>query len=425
MKNIAMLVIILSTSIFGYGQQKDLSSEVMFRIGASRIEVKYKNNKQQLDTIVHVANDTINNLLRIKITSYNCPINGKTFNDELSKLRSKNLSKYLSGEIFIPKGVVIEHSKGIDWDGLEELVENSNMKHKDKVLDILYNVPEETWRRKGKYNTLIDSRNKHLMDLEGGRPYRYMMKHIFPLLRSSSVITLYYEKKKTVEQPAVLVKQRLNIEEVKIPTPTWVLEMQIPIPPKIPLFAIKTNIIYNLALTPNIEVEVPMGTKWSMSIEVMCGWWLKEDNSFCWQIQSFGMEGRYWFASKKRFRPLTGWFMGAFANVGLYDFQFEANRGRQGEYIVAGMSGGYCLPVTNNFSIELSVGIGYVVNDYRNYYVRPLTEWDSKVKPKKRYELIKEGSERRLMSIVPAKAKISLVWMFNHTKKEGGDIWID
>ncbi|MFR5958536.1 MAG: DUF3575 domain-containing protein [Bacteroides stercoris] len=41
-----------------------------------------------------------------------------------------------------------------------------------------------------------------------------------------------------------------------------------------PLFALKTNLLFDVALIPNFEIEIPIGRHWSVNGEYMFPWWL-------------------------------------------------------------------------------------------------------------------------------------------------------
>lgn len=175
-----------------------------------------------------------------------------------------------------------------------------------------------------------------------------------------------------------------------------------------PLWAVKTNLLYDIALTPNIEWEIPWGNRFSINLEWQYGWWLRRDNTFCWELESGGIEPRIWFGNRATHRRLTGWFAGVFAQGGLYDFQLEEAAGYQGEfYVFAGLTGGYSVAVAKHLNMEFSLGVGYLITDYRHYHVED-------------NELIKQGYSMRFSSLLPAKAKVSLVWMWNGKDKKGG-----
>ena len=56
------------------------------------------------------------------------------------------------------------------------------------------------------------------------------------------------------------------------------------------MVALKNNMIYDLALAPNVEVEFSTGKRWSLNTEYKCPWWLNSRNGFCYQLLSGGVE---------------------------------------------------------------------------------------------------------------------------------------
>lgn len=97
---------------------------------------------------------------------------------------ARDLVKKLSG---LPDSLIICVDGGIAWNHLRDSVDKSNMLYREEVLYIIDNQPEETW----KDGTLVDSRRKHLMDLHGGEPYRYMRARFFPYYRYSRIRITY------------------------------------------------------------------------------------------------------------------------------------------------------------------------------------------------------------------------------------------
>lgn len=166
------------------------------------------------------------------------------------------------------------------------------------------------------------------------------------------------------------------------------------------LLSIKSNLLFDIAMIPNIEVEFAIYDKWSFGAQAMCGWWLRDDNSRCWQLQAADIEGRYWFGDRTKRRALTGWFTGIFASAGFYDFQVENTQGIQGDiYVMAGVSGGYSMAIGRRMNMEFTAGVGYIVNDYQKY-----TVYESEY-------LVVEGSKMRFQSVFPAKVEVSLGWV--------------
>ena len=92
-----------------------------------------------------------------------------------------HVAAYLRSHLALPDSLVQERSLGIDWQGLIELVEVSDMRHRDEVLALLRNTPEWIVRN----GQVVDGRMRRLGMLHGGRPYWYMYEHLFPELRNS------------------------------------------------------------------------------------------------------------------------------------------------------------------------------------------------------------------------------------------------
>ena len=168
------------------------------------------------------------------------------------------------------------------------------------------------------------------------------------------------------------------------------------------MVALKNNMIYDLALAPNVEVELSTGKRWSLNTEYKCPWWLNGKHDFCYQLLSGGMEGRCWLGNRQKRDRLTGHFIGLYAEGGIYDFQLRGD-GYQGKYYgVAGVTYGYARQLARHFSLEFSLGIGYLTTEYKKY-----TPYEG--------DIIWTNSGRYNF-IGPTKAKVSLVWLIT-TKK--------
>lgn len=256
---------------------------------------------------------------------------------------------------------------------------------------------------------MVDSRNKHLMDLQQGRPYRYMMKHIYPLLRKSTIVTVIYKSKDPIVTTPITFESNhiytTSLQSLSSPQsiadPNYFMEGR-------PLFAVKTNLIYDAITAINIELEIPIKEKWSIAAEWICPWWVTKDNAYAIEVLSGQVEGRYWFGDRTNRLQLTGWFAGLYVGGGLYDLQWNDD-GYQGEfYIAAGLSGGYAHTINKkgNLRMEYSLGLGYLNTDYRYYEGR----LDNKY--------LVWQYDGRYTWLGPTKAKVSLVWMI-HNRRGG------
>ena len=173
-----------------------------------------------------------------------------------------------------------------------------------------------------------------------------------------------------------------------------------------PLFAVKTNLLFDAALMPNIELEVPIGKRWSLNGEYMFPWWLINDDRYCLQILMGGLEVRSRPGKRSGRDVLTGHFIGLYAGGGKYDLQWDKN-GYQGEFfIAAGVSYGYAHSIARNLRLEYNIGIGMLRTDYRHYHSRD----------NHRTLLWQENGEYTWLG--PTKLKISLVWLITGKNKK-------
>ena len=163
------------------------------------------------------------------------------------------------------------------------------------------------------------------------------------------------------------------------------------------VLAVKNNLLYDLALAPNLEVEIPVGKRWSLNAEYKCPWWLNSKHDFCYQLLSGGVEGRCWLGNRQKRNRLTGHFIGLYAEGGIYDFQWKGDGYRGDYYGAAGVTYGYARQLARHLSLEFSFGIGYLTTEYKKY-----TPYEGD---------IVWTTSGRYNFIGPTKAKVSLVWL--------------
>ena len=178
-----------------------------------------------------------------------------------------------------------------------------------------------------------------------------------------------------------------------------------------PLLALKTNLLFDAALMPNVEIEVPVGKRWSVNGEYAFPWWQFDRGKYCMQVLMGGLEGRYWLGSRKSREDrevLTGHFLGLYAGGGKYDLQW-GEKGYQGEFfIAAGVSYGWATRIARHLYLEFNIGIGLLRTDYRHYHARD------------NYQTLLWQENGKYTWFGPTKAKISLVWLLNRRVKKGG-----
>ena len=107
--------------------------------------------------------------------------------------------------------------------------------------------------------------------LANGEPWRYIKKNFLPQLRAGAVCVIYYKREPVKETPKEVQKE----EEKCSPLPggTGTRDIFNPVIITKPLFAIKTNLLYDALSAVNLEIEVPVGKRWSVAAEGIFPWW--------------------------------------------------------------------------------------------------------------------------------------------------------
>jgi Protein of unknown function (DUF3575). len=218
----------------------------------------------------------------------------------------------------------------------------------------------------------------------------------------------YVESEKRIEKYPV--RDNLNTERVageEIKMQQEVLEWK-----KKSLFAIKTNLLLDAVSALNVEVEIPLGIRWSVAAEYIFPWWLWEKKQIAFELFNLNIEGRLWLDYRAYEEKLIGWYMGAYAGGGYFDFEWK-DKGYQGEFFIAtGLSAGYAHPIgkRGNWRMEYGLGVGILHTNYREYVPKFGSDGE--------WHLIRKNDGQRIW-LGPTKAKVSLVWMING-KKRGG-----
>ena len=147
----------------------------------------------------------------------------------------------------------------------------------------------------------------------------------------------------------------------------------------IPTGSIKNNLLYDATLTPNIGLEVKIGSRSSFQAFYGINPWKFSDTKK-WRHWSLMPEYRYWL-KKEKAPYLLGWFTGVHAlggefNVGGVDMPFgmmkwlKDNR-YEGWFIGGGLTLGYAWRLSDRWRLEAAVGVGYI----RFRYDRYQNEW--------------------------------------------------
>lgn len=402
--------------LHSFGQENRKEVCIGFPVGNSTLDTAYGDNAARLSEVVsfleNVKSDSTLELLGVSFCGSASPEGTIATNRKLAKERCMALEDYVRGRVPLPDSIISRCEGFIAWERLAELVEMSDMPHKEEAVDVLRNIPEFTYDNKG---VLVDSRKKHLMELQYGRTWRYMNEHFFDKIRNASVIFVTVRQKPVVK------------EEPVVPTPadtTAVAENTdtvVPASPEGPkpfYMALKTNMLYDVLAVPNIGVEFYLGKDWSISGNWMYGWWKKNSSHRYWRIYGGDIAIRKWFGKEADEKPLTGHHIGIYGQAFTYDFEWGGKGYMGGEpggtlwdrmNWAAGVEYGYSLPIARKLNLDFTLGVGYWGGKYYKY-----TPLDG--------HYVWQATKNRHW-FGPTKAEVSLVWLLgrgNSNNRKGG-----
>ena len=358
-------------------QNKD-SLQIYFRQGKTLWAPEYMDNDRRLSEFVGRLSElrrsqVMSKISKIYIVSGASPEGSYALNRRLSDGRAERIRNVLKQYISLPDSVIVTDSRGVNWKDLYTKVEASNMQYRDEVLDIIQNTPELD-QSKG-YN--YELRKKTLEKLHGGAPYRYMYKEMFPELRIFNLqIEIDWERYEQAQREVAKEMGLLEKEEspelviydtIRDPWPEP-LQIELPKQPKPWYMAVKTNMLYDALLTPNIGVEFYLGKNYTISADWMYAWWKK--HSIAWWHRTYGgdLEFRRYFGRVANEKPLQGWHVGLYGGIVTYDFDW-GGRGYLGDRwsYGGGLSFGYSMPWKRRLNLDFTVGIGYLGGEYKEY----------------------------------------------------------
>lgn len=181
-----------------------------FAVGKTNINPAFGANERELQKIRQiietVQTDKGSTIKGIEITGYASPEGSLASNERLSEGRAKALRSYLEKQYpAIPASMYSVHFGGENWGDLLTAVKASDMQYKQDVIDIIEGYSIEA------------GREKKLMMLKSGVPYRYMLKEMFPALRKVTVAIDYKVKNFDLDEAKEVSKtrpQNLSLNEM-------------------------------------------------------------------------------------------------------------------------------------------------------------------------------------------------------------------
>lgn len=417
---ILLIAIGLCTYNIAFGQDVQDSVRIYFRQGYSNLDISIGNNRAVLnriaDSLATSYADSVYQLKNITVIGGASPEGSVELNKRLSMQRANVLFDYLSRYGTLPSSSKHFIYLGRDWQGLLKLVIlDDNVPYKAEVIQTLNDIISKS----NDDQPIDDNSVWRLMSLRGGEPYRYMYQELFPELRASRMILSYDKIWNPIRIPSIAHDTHISttapelLELTLSPMPVELKKPQRPF-----YMGIKTNMLYDAALVPNIGVEFYLGGNYSFAANWMYAWWKSDSKKWYWRTYGGDVAIRRWLGRKAKEKPLTGHHLGLYGQALTYDLLWNDRGYMAGEpggdifdraNFAAGLEYGYSLPIARRLNIDFTLGVGYMWGRYYEY------------KPVDDCYVWQATKNRRYIG--PTKAEISLVWLIgrgNVNAEKGG-----
>ena len=182
---------------------------------------------------------------------------------------------------------------------------------------------------------------------------------------------------------------------------------------KRPVVVLRTNMLYDAALVPNIGIEVWLPKNFTLAADWFGTWLSSDAKHIYWQTYGGYLTLRYYFGKTASVQPYAGHHVGIYGSALTYDVEFGGKGYQAAKFgFGGGVEYGYSLPVANSLCIDFNIGIGYQGGEYKVYV--PANDGTG-------HYIWQSTHLRRWFG--PTKAEISLKWLIGKAskKKKGGN----
>ncbi|MDO4196484.1 MAG: DUF3575 domain-containing protein [Prevotellaceae bacterium] len=179
-----------------------------------------------------------------------------------------------------------------------------------------------------------------------------------------------------------------------------VLSALISVKAKADAWAVKSNLLYDVAGAPNLGIEYGWKGHWSLAADMTMPWYVDDQNEWCYEMLNVGVEARYWLKDWQADNKLHGHFLGLYGNGGCFDFGHDRMGWQSKWFTAVGVSYGYNFRLSQHLRLECNIGIGYLNTDYTRY-----NTYDDN----SGIYFVEDGN---YSWFGPTKAGVSLLWVF-------------
>lgn len=161
--------------------------KIYFPVNVTTIDESYMGNSEELKRLKSVISEIQSsdnyNIAKVFIVGFASIEGSSRVNNALSLKRTNSIYNYLLNNTKVEESLIEVYNGAENWNGLRQMVVESDIIDKMEVLDIIDNI------------SISEGRETALMNFNDGEAYKYMKRYLFPKLRYV-YIKVYFDKNK-------------------------------------------------------------------------------------------------------------------------------------------------------------------------------------------------------------------------------------
>ncbi len=357
------------------------SARIYYRIGYNEADMAYAHNGNRLNPLLNSLVGKTD--ITVTVSCFLEPSGDNRINYYVAQSRYEKLRNVIASRTGISPDRIHFSTGGNGWAVVRAYVAATDAHWRREALAVIDGsmAPDAEMKAKA-----TEGRIKLLKAIDGGKTYHRLSSRFFPTLRNEVLL------RAVPIAPGARREQADSVSAEAAPSMSGSVEPG--------HWALKTNMVYDVLLSPSIEVEYRFSERWSVGLEYNMAWWKNTHDGRTYQLAVISPEFRYHFATKPDGR---GHYVGGFSGFTWYDLS-SSSTGHRGEGYFAGVSYGYTLPLTRRLFLEAGLGVGYLSTRFKDYT------------PSEGHHVYRRTKNAGYFG--PLKARLALVWRFDSKVKE-------
>lgn len=357
------------------------TARVFYRIGYNEADMAYAHNGDKLLPLLDSL--AVDKDATVTVRCFLEPSGDNRINYYVARSRYEKLRNFMASRTGVSADRISFSTGGNGWAEIRNYVSLTDAHWRREALAVIDGSMTADAELIAK---ATEGRIRLLKAIDGGKTYHILSTRYFPTLRNVVLLRAVPIAPGTPRQ----VLDNAQIDENKKLVEKYDAGH----------WALKTNLVYDVLLSPSVEVEYRFSNHWSVGLEYNMAWWKNTHDGRTYELAVLSPEFRYHFSPTYTGK---GHYVGAFSGFTWYDLS-SSTTGHRGEGYFAGVSYGYTLPLTSKLFLEAGLGVGYMSTRYKDYT------------PSDGHHVYRRTKNAGYFG--PLKARLALVWRFDSNVKK-------